>query len=123
MSRESEALAAESAFFQALLDADAAALERILADDFLIVDVMQGNVTGKAAFLAAVASGQVKFETIAPADQVVRTHDTTAVVVGRTRMSGRFGEAPFSIASRYTHVFVLQGAAWRLLSAQGTPIA
>ena len=39
-------------------------------------------------------------------------------------MTGSARDAEFTVASRYTHVFIDMGAAgWQLVSAQGTPIA
>jgi hypothetical protein len=35
-------LAAERVFFTGLMEADLAALESVLADDFMLIDVMQG---------------------------------------------------------------------------------
>ena len=67
-------------------------------------------------------SGQVKFETIEPAEQRVRLYGTTAVITGRTQMSGLLGGAPFAASSRYTHVYVMQQNEWRLATAQGTQI-
>lgn len=116
-------LAADDAFFQALVKADASLLEDILAGDFLIVDIMRGDVNGRADFIAAVAAQQVTFHEIEPADRQVRFYGTTAVIVGRTRMSGSSAEGDFTFASRYTHVFTLEGDGWKLASAQGTPIA
>ena len=53
----------------------------------------------------------------------VRLYGITAVITGRTQMSGRFGETHFTAISRYTHVFVKEQSQWRLVSAQGTQIA
>jgi len=39
----------------------------------------------------AVGSGQVKFEAIKPSGSRVRLYPSTAVVTGRTEMSGQFG--------------------------------
>ncbi len=38
-------------FFQALMDADTARLETLLAEDFVLVGVEDGAVAGKAALL------------------------------------------------------------------------
>jgi len=35
-------------------------------------------------------------------------------------VSGRFGDDPFSVFSRYTHVYVRSRNRWHLVSAQGT---
>jgi ketosteroid isomerase-like protein len=116
-------LAADRQFFAALLAASAAALGELLADDFLLVDVMSGSEVPRQALLDLVGSGQLRFGTIDAAETRVRRYGTTAIVTGRTRMSGHFGQTPFSVASRYTHVFVEQSGRWHLATAQGTAIA
>ena len=114
--------AADDAFFEALITVDGAALDALLADDFAIIDVMRGAEADKAAFLGVIGAGEVAFDRIEPADRRVRLYGGTAVITGRTSMSGSFAGAPFSAASRYTHVFVDQGDGWRLVAAQGTQI-
>lgn len=122
MPNESDPLAVERAFFAALVAADAKTLDSLLTDDFILVDVMAGNEITKPALLAAVASRQVKFDAIVPAEPRVRLYDTTAVITGRTHMTGRLGETPFTLRSRYTHVFVCRHGRWLFASAQGTQI-
>ena len=116
-------LAADQQFFTALIAADTKMLERILTDDFILIDVMSGAENTKQAFLAFVGAEQVKFDSIEPAEQRVRLYQTTAVITGRTEMRGRLGDAPFVASSRYTHVYVTQQNEWRLASAQGTRIS
>jgi hypothetical protein len=116
-------LAAEREFFTALVEARPEVLDRVLADDFLLIDVMRGSEVTKPSLLAVIGSGQLRFEVIEPAEPRVRLYQATAVVTGRTRMSGRFGGTPFAALSRYTHVYVVQQGRWRLVAAQGTPIA
>ena len=115
-------LAAEQQFFRSLIGGDVGALDRILGDDFLLIDVMTGSEVKKPDLLAVLGSGQLKFEAIQPVESQVRLYGTTAVITGRTQMSGRFGEAVFTATSRYTHVFVKEQSQWRLVSAQGTQI-
>lgn len=111
-------------FFAALLDADAPALQELLAPDFTIIDVMAGSVVGKDPFVAAMRDGVLGFDRIDVEGRAVRAYgDDTAVIVGSTRMSGTFLASPFTVHSRYTHVFVRQDSSWRLASAQGTQIA
>jgi ketosteroid isomerase-like protein len=98
-------------------------LSQILADDFIMIEVMGGSEVTKSSLLGAIESGQLKFEAVEPAEMRVRTYQTTAVVTGRTQMSGRFAGTPFAVRSRYTHVYVEQQGRWRLVTAQGTQIA
>jgi Domain of unknown function (DUF4440) len=83
---------------------------------------MTGSEVKKPQLLAVLGSGQLKFEAIQPVESQVRVYGTRAVITGRTQMSGRFDEMPFTTSSRYTHVFVREQSQWRLVSAQGTQI-
>jgi ketosteroid isomerase-like protein len=120
---ESGAREIDQQFFSALIQSNHTALDRVLTDDFILIDVMRGTEIDKASLLAVVQSGALKFESIEPSEVRVRLYPGTAIVTGRTQMFGRFGEAPFVVRSRYTHVYVHQQSQWRLASAQGTPIA
>ena len=113
---------AEEQFFRSLIAGDAGSLERILSEDFLLIDVMTGSEVRKPDLLAVLRSGKLKFEAIELIESQVRRYGITAVITGRTEMKGRFGETPFTSSSRYTHVFVEHQDQWRLVSAQGTQI-
>ena len=123
METKLDPLVTERAFFSALLSGNIDSLDSILADDFLMVDVMAGSEITKPMLLAAVGASQVKFEAIDPVESRVRIYSAdTAIIVGRTEMRFRAGEQSFTFSSRYTHVFVLQDGSWQLASAQGTQI-
>lgn len=125
MKDEQSVIAADTRFFDALMQADGAVLDQLLVEDFILVDVLSGGVIEKAVLVPLVASRRLTFETITPdpAALRVRFYGATAVIVGRTRMSGRYEDTPWSASSRYTHVYVEDQGTWRLASAQGTPIA
>ena len=122
MNDESSPLQAEQQFFAALIRADVKGLDSILGEDFLLIDVMTGSEITKSALLAVVGSGQLKFDAIEQLESRLRMYGETAVVTGRTQMSGRFDERPFTASSRYTHVYVKGQSQWQLVSAQGTQI-
>src|SRR5712671_286117 len=82
-------LAADSEFFKALIDADVATLEDLLAADFILVDVMGGSEVPKATLIGLVGSGQLKFESIEPGDAPMRIYGATGIVIGRTEMQLR----------------------------------
>lgn len=116
-------LATDGQFFSALIAGSVEELNQILADDFVMIEVMGGSEVTKSSLLGAVESGRLKFEAVEPAEMRVRIYQTTALVTGRTQMSGRFDQTPFTARSRYTHVYVEQQGRWRMVAAQGTPIA
>ena len=117
---------ADAAFFKALLERDMPALEALLAEEFVIVDVASGSVHHRAAFLEAISGGMVAFTEIEvfPDETVIRLAGPgTGIVVGRTAMSFSGPDGALTeVASRYTHVFQADGPKWRLVSAQGTLI-
>lgn len=123
MNDKLDPLVTDRQFFSGLVDGSVKDLDQILADDFVLIEVMGGSEISKSSFFGAIESGQLKFETIEPADRRVRFYRTTAVVTGRTQMRVRLDETPYVIRSRYTHVYVEQEGRWRLVAAQGTPIA
>ena len=115
---------ADDRFFAALLAADVAELDNLLAADFLLVDVVGGAVVERSAFIATVGSGLLSLSTIRVLERRTRRHGDTAIVVGRTQMAGSFEGAQFEAASRYTHILVRgPEQEWRLVNAQGTRIA
>lgn len=101
---DQDPLAAERRFFAALIAADLEDLDRVLADDFVLIDVMRGDEIPKPALVAVLGSGQLRFLAIEPLESRVRRYPGTAVVTGRTHMSGTFDGTPFTTSSRYTHV-------------------
>ena len=115
------ALQADQEFFDALVKADLRVLERLLADDFLIVDVMRGGEASKDMLLA-VLGGMLRFLSIQPSEVRVREYGDAAVVNGRTQMKMTFGPDTIEVLSRYTHVYVRRAAEWLFVSAQGTRI-
>jgi RNA polymerase sigma-70 factor (ECF subfamily) len=78
-----------------LLAADHDRLGRILADDFLIIDVLSGQVARREELLGAISSGQLRFTEVTryAEDRSVRLRDSAAVVAGRTQMVLRYQAA------------------------------
>lgn len=112
----------EQEFFTALVGADHEALNRLLSDDFQLIDVMTGSVVSKAAFREILGESGLRFDEINRIDYQVRIYGSTAIITGQTEMFGHFNGRRFEMASRYTHVLVEQGNGWRLVAAQGTQI-
>jgi len=118
-------LARDESFFTALLAGDHELLGTILADDFLIIDVLSGQVTRRQELLGAIASGQLRFAEVTrqASERSVRLRDSAAVVTGRTRMIMHYQGDEVTVHSRYSHVYARDSGRWRLMSAQGTPIS
>ena len=120
--QESKLLSQERAFFDALLQTDIRSLERLLAEDFILIDLSGGQMT-KDQFLGVLEGGQLKFLSIVPQGGTrVRLYGWAAAVTGRTMMEVQYMGAEMSIESRYLHVYAEEAGAWRLEIAQGTPV-
>src|SRR5262245_50726773 len=100
--------AVERQFFAGLLDADVKVLDHVLADDFILIDVMSGSEVPKPVLLSVIGSGQLKFAAMDLLESRVHLYGDAAVIRGRTQMNGTFASEPFSASSRYTHVYVKQ---------------
>jgi ketosteroid isomerase-like protein len=114
---------AENRFFGALLQGSRTELAAVLAEDFMLIDVMTGSEIPRAALLDVVGSGMLRFLAIERGEAAIRRYGATAVVTGSTRMRGEYSGQAWEARSRYTHVYVEQEGGWRLVAAQGTPIA
>jgi hypothetical protein len=64
----------ELQFFSSLIQSDHIALDRILTDDFILIDVLRGAEIDKTALLEVIRSGQLKFETIEPSEVRLRLY-------------------------------------------------
>ena len=83
-----EPLATERQFFSTLLEAKLESLDQVLADDFLLIDVMSGSEISKPALLGAVGSGQLKFEVVEVVESRVRLHSGTAMSTDARKCGG-----------------------------------
>jgi ketosteroid isomerase-like protein len=123
MTREDELEQAEDQFFDALLRSDAAALAGLLDPEFLLIDVITGSEIPGHVLVEVLSSGQLVFDSIERVDRRLRLYSCVSIVTGQTRIRGHVDRDAFETHSRYTHVYVPAAGSWRLVSAQGTPIA
>ena len=123
MSKMPDPLIADREFFKALTEGDHESLNRLLADEFVLIDVMRGAEVTKTLLVDALRSGQLKFESITVVDAHFRRYGSTAIIIGQTEMRMRFEQASITVKSRYTHVYAEGEGRWRMVSAQGTQIS
>ena len=106
-------LAADNALMASRLSADREAYDRLLAPEFIGVDVA-GNVSTKVQRLAAFAS--VVYSAIETDQHVARVLGDTGLVTARMRAEGTVGAERFSGVYRYTHVYRNAGDGWRAVA-------
>ena len=100
---------------QAQIHADAAALERIYADDFIGIGP-SGTVRTKPQVISDFTSGELKFQSITTDDVQVRVYGSTAVETGRSTMNGQDKGKAVPRDNRFTRVWVKRQGRWRLVA-------
>ena len=100
---------------QAQIHADAAALDRIYADDFIGVGP-SGTVRTKPQVISDFTSGNLKFQSITTDDVQVRVYGNTAVETGRSTMIGQDKNKVVPRDNRFTRVWVKQQGHWQLVA-------
>lgn len=98
---------------------DKAALNSILADDFIFTDE-DGQVYNKAQYIEAVA--QVKVESYSLDDLTTRVSGDTGVVAGRWTGKMTVDGKQSSGAFRFTDTFAKRQGRWRAIASQDTRI-
>ena len=100
---------------QAQIGANAVALNRIYADDFIGIGP-SGTVRTKPQVISDFTSGDLKFQSITTDDVRVRVYGKTAVETGRSTMIGQDKKKAVPRENRFTRVWIKQVGRWRLVS-------
>ena len=100
---------------------DAAALDRIYADDYTLVNE-SGVLTTKAPRLAAIKSGELKFESVSFDDLNVRLYGNTAVATCHTTSKVQFKGQDIGGQFRVTITLVKIKEHWQVAAAHVTRI-
>ena len=100
---------------QAQINADAVALKRIYADDFIGIGP-SGTVRTKPQVISDFTSGQLKFQSISTDDVRIRVYGNTAVETGISIMIGQDKGKAVPRDNRFTRVWVKQQGRWRLVA-------
>ena len=100
---------------QAQIGADAVALDRIYAEDFIGVGP-SGTVRTKAQVISDFTSGDLKFQSITTDEVQVRVYENTAVETGLSTMVGQDKGKSVPRDTRFTRVWVRQQGRWRLVA-------
>jgi ketosteroid isomerase-like protein len=111
---EKEVLQFERDACKAFLDADVAALERVLTPDFTLT-LSNGEVSARANEINELRSGKVHYDVFENYDMTARLYgDNTAVVLGKTRVKGISEGKPFDRVVRFTDTLVKRDGRWQL---------
>jgi ketosteroid isomerase-like protein len=118
---EEEVLKVEKGFAQAIVQNDPEAIERFVADDWIIVNA-DGGIIDKARFLEVIKSGTLTHDMMESDDMRVRLYGDSAIVSALTRSKGKFMGQEFITEERATDFFVKLNGQWRCVLTQLTAL-
>ena len=107
---------------RAQIEADAVALDRIYADDFIGVGP-SGTVRTKSQVISDFTSGALKFQSIVTDEVQVRVYDNAAVETGLSAMTGQDKGKAVPHDTRFTRVWVKPQGRWRLVANHYSSLA
>lgn len=113
---EQQVMKAGLEYARIIKNRDAAALENLLADEYMFTDE-NGKVKNKAQDIAEYKTGDTKIEVADITDQKVRVMGNSAAVeTGTFRVKGTSKGKPFDTTERYTTVWVWRGSRWQVVA-------
>ncbi len=111
--------ATHSRWWNALLAADAEAINTLLADD-MTLHTPFGTTQTKAGEVEAIRSGQVSYTSIKDEEPVIRLHGQTGIVTGRADIEYQAGGQAGQARVYYTAVYGWTAPHWHMLAWQST---
>lgn len=117
---DAKAVAALDSEYQAAVkNNDAATMDRILADDFVVV-LGSGKIYTKADLLQMARTRRVQYEHQEDSDQTVRVWGDTAVVTAKIWLKGIDEGKPFEWHVWFSDTYVRTPAGWRYVHGQAS---
>jgi ketosteroid isomerase-like protein len=115
-------LALEKAWNRALEEKDAKALDMILANTLVSVDI-DGSVQSKGEFLASIKAPDFQASQAVTEQSNVEVYGNTAVVAGVFRIKGTEKGKPFLHRERFVDTWIKTNGAWQCVATTSTLIA
>lgn len=92
-----------------------------MAEDFRMIDG-QGNVENKQQFVAGILDDKLTIDPYTVEEFDVRLLGDTALLSGRTHMTGKYDGKPFESDYRYIDIYVRRDGVWKIVSVQITKL-
>ena len=111
--------ALDTEYQAAVKNNDAATMDRILSDDFVVV-LGSGKIYTKADLLQMARTRRVQYEHQEDSDQTVRVWGDTAVVTAKIWLKGLDEGKPFEWHVWFSDTYVRTSAGWRYVHGQAS---
>lgn len=102
---------------RAIVAKDRAAIEANMADDFRQIDGA-GDVETRDSFVRGLLDPALRIDPYTVEEFEVRLYGDTALLSGRTRMTGTYDGKAFRTHYRYIDIYVRRAGAWKIVSVQ-----
>jgi len=114
-------LALENAWNHALEAKDTKALDMLLANTFISVDI-DGSISSKSEFLASIKAPEYQPSQAATEQSSVQVYGDVAVVVGVFRIKGTEKGKPYVHRERFVDTWIKLNGAWQCVATTSTLI-
>jgi ketosteroid isomerase-like protein len=105
----------------AIVRKDGKAIAGNMADDFRQIDG-QANYETKESFVAGILDPRLKIDPYTVEDFEVKLLGDTALLYGKSSMTGSYDGVPFTSNYRFIDIYVKRGGTWKIVSVQITRI-
>jgi len=109
-------IAMENAWNQAEQNNDAAAVQLLLADDF-VMTTGEGDLYNKAQIVASIRDKSYQPEALQSSNMVVHAHGNTAVVTGAYYEKGTDKGKPWERHGRFTDTWMFMDNRWQCVAS------
>jgi ketosteroid isomerase-like protein len=105
----------------AIVNGNAAVLDRMTAEDYTFI-TLRGELRTKSEIVKGFQSGAFKYESRQISDLNIRVFGDTAIVTGRSTQKGAENGKDYSGDYRFTRVYIRQNGHWLTEALQATVI-
>ena len=109
-------IAMENAWNQAEQNNDAAAVQLLLADDF-VMTTGEGDLYNKAQIVASIRDKSYQPEALQSSNMVVHAHGNTAIVTGAYYEKGTDKGKPWERRGRFTDTWMFMDNRWQCVAS------
>ena len=106
---------------KAIVRKDEKAIADNMAEDFRQIDP-NANLETKQSFVAGIIDPKLTIDPYTVEEFEVRLYGDTALLSGRTHMTGKYDGQAFESNYRYIDIYVRRNGAWKIVSVQVTRI-
>ena len=107
--------------YRAMCEADAATLDKLLADS-LVYTHSYGGADGKSSYLDGIRAKKWQYRKIERPKEEIQVHGDCAVVTGQVRIELLSDGKPKTLNSAYTNVWIKGPKGWQMVAWQSTPL-